>query len=46
MKKMIGLIAFSVAIGMLLEIVTHDRLAGLIIIGLLLFIGYHLFCGG
>lgn len=44
MKKMIGLIAFFIAIGMLLEIITNNRLVGLIIIGLLLFVGYHLFC--
>jgi len=45
MKRMIGLIAFFIAIGMLLEIIANNRLIGLIIIGLLLFVGYHLFCG-
>ncbi len=45
MKKIIGLIAFFIAIGMLLMLVTHNRLAGLIIIALLLFVGYHCLCG-
>jgi len=45
MKKIIGLIAFFVAIGMLLMLITHNRLVGLIIIALLLFVGYHCFCG-
>lgn len=45
MKKVIGLVAFLVAFGMLLMIVTHNRLIGLIIIALLLFVGYHCFCG-
>lgn len=44
MKKIIGLIAFFIAIGMLLMIVTHNRLVGLIIIALLLFVGYNCFC--
>lgn len=45
MKKIIGLIAFFMAIGMLLMLVTHNRLVGLIIIALLLFLGYNCFCG-
>lgn len=45
MKKIIGLIAFLVAFGMLLMIITHNRLIGLIIIALLLFVGYQCFCG-
>lgn len=45
MKKIIGLVAFLIAFGMLLMILTHNRLVGLIIIALLLFIGYHCFCG-
>ena len=45
MKKVIGLVAFLIAFGMLLMIVTHNRLIGLIIIALLLFVGYHCFCG-
>lgn len=45
MKKMIGFVAFFIAIGMLIMLVTHNRLIGLIIIALLLFVGYHCFCG-
>jgi len=45
MKKIIGLIAFFIAIGMLLMLITHNRLIGLIIIALLLFVGYHCFFG-
>lgn len=45
MKKIIGLIAFFIAIGMLLMLVTHNRLVGLIFIALLLFLGYNCFCG-
>ena len=44
MKKIIGLIAFFIAIGMLLMLITHNRLVGLIIIALLLFVGYNCFC--
>ena len=40
MKKIIGLILFFVAIGMLLMMVIHNRLIGL---ALLLFAGYYLF---
>ncbi|MCM1190903.1 MAG: hypothetical protein NC123_00520 [Butyrivibrio sp.] len=45
MRKMIGLAAFLVAIGMLLMLIAHNRLVGLILIALLLFIGYNCFCG-
>lgn len=45
MKKIIGLIAFFIAVGMMIMLVTHNRLIGLIIIALLLFLGYHCFCG-
>ena len=44
MKKIIGFIAFFVAIGMLIMLITHSRLVGLIIIALLLFLGYHCIC--
>ena len=44
MKKIIGLAAFFIAIGMLLMLITHNRLVGLIIIALLLFVGYHCIC--
>lgn len=45
MKKIIGLVAFLIAIGMLLMVVIHNRLVGLIIIAMLLFLGYNCFCG-
>ena len=44
MKKIVGLIAFFIAIGMLIMLITHNRLVGLIIIALLLFIGYNCLC--
>ncbi len=44
MKKLIGLVAFLIAIGMLLMLITHNRLAGILIIALLLFVGYHCMC--
>lgn len=44
MKKIIGLICFFIAIGMLLMLITHNRLVGLIMIALLLFLGYNCFC--
>jgi|MGYP000016475275 hypothetical protein len=44
MKKIIGVIAFLLAIGMLLMMLTHNRLIGLLLIALLLFLGYHCFC--
>ncbi len=44
MKKIVGFISFFIAIGMLLMMITHNRLAGLIIIALLLFLGYHCIC--
>ncbi len=45
MKKAIGIAAFLIAAGMLLMIITHNRLIGLIMIALLLLIGYYCFCG-
>ena len=45
MKKIIGLVALLIAIGMLIMLIAHNRLVGLIIIALLLFLGYHCFCG-
>lgn len=45
LKKIIGLIIFFIAIGMLLMIIVHNRFIGLIIIALLLFVGYFCFCG-
>jgi len=44
-KKIIGLIAFFIAVGMLLMIITHNRLVGLVIVTLLLLLGYNCFCG-
>lgn len=34
-----------VAVGMLLMLVIHNRFIGLIVVALLLFAGYYLFCG-
>lgn len=45
MKKMIGFGAFFIAIGMLIMLITRNRLVGLVIIALLLFVGYNCFCG-
>ena len=45
MKKIIGLVALLIAIGMLIMLSAHNRLVGLIIIALLLFVGYNCFCG-
>ena len=44
MKKTIGLAAFLIAIGMLIMLITRNRLVGLVIIALLLFAGYNCFC--
>lgn len=40
MKKLLGIAAFLIAIGMLLMLLISNRLLGIIIIGLLIFIGY------
>lgn len=45
LKKILGLVAFFIAIGMLIMLLTHNRLVGLIIIALLLFVGYNCICG-
>ena len=45
MKKMLGFIAVLLAVGMLLMLITHNRLVGLVIIALLLFVGYSCVCG-
>ena len=45
MKKIIGLVALLIAIGMLIMLIAHNRLVGLIIIALLLVLGYNCFCG-
>lgn len=44
MKKIVGLIAFFIAIGMLIMLITRNRLVGLILIALLLFLGYNCYC--
>ena len=44
MKKIIGFVAFFIAIGMLIMLIAHNRLVGLIIIALPLFVGYHCIC--
>jgi hypothetical protein len=43
-KKIIGLASFLIAAGMLLMMITNNRLIGLIIIALLLFVGYNCLC--
>lgn len=44
-KKLIGLASLLIALGMLLMLITNNRLIGLIMIALLLFIGYNCLCG-
>lgn len=44
MKKLIGLLAFAVALGMLIMLFLHSEIVGIIIIALLLFIGYNCYC--
>lgn len=44
MKKLIGFVVFFIAVGMLIMLVTHNRLIGLIIIALLLLVGYNCIC--
>ena len=44
MKKIVGFIALFIAIGMLIMLINHNRLVGLILIALLLFLGYNCFC--
>lgn len=45
MRRLIGIVSFLLAIGMLLMLITHNRLVGLVIIALLLFVGYNCLCG-
>ncbi len=40
-KKMIGLLAFFIAVGMLIMLFLHNDFVGIIMIALLLFIGYN-----
>lgn len=46
MKKLIGLLAIAVAVGMFIMLFVHNILIGLIIIALLIIIGYCCYCGG
>ena len=43
MKKVVGLVSFFIAIGMLLMVVINNRFIGLIMMALLLFVGYYCF---
>lgn len=45
MRRLIGIVSFLLAIGMLLMLIAHNRLVGLVIIALLLFVGYNCLCG-
>ena len=45
MKKIIGLSACLIALGMLIMLIMSSRLIGLVIIALLLFVGYNCICG-
>ncbi|MGN0248600.1 MAG: hypothetical protein ACI4TA_09090 [Acetatifactor sp.] len=45
MKRIVGLVAFFIAIGMLIMLITHNRLIGFIMIALLLFVAYNCVCG-
>ncbi|HKM34963.1 MAG TPA: hypothetical protein VJY54_09510 [Lachnospiraceae bacterium] len=40
-KKLVGLLAFFVALGMLIMLFLHNDFVGIIIIALLIFIGYN-----
>lgn len=42
-KKIIGLVAFFIAVGMLLMVIVNNRFIGLIMIALFLFVGYFCF---
>lgn len=45
MKKIIGLAALFIALGMFLMLITNNRLVGLFMVALLIFIGYNcLYC--
>lgn len=43
-KKIIGLLAFAAALGMLIMLFLHSEIVGIIIIVLLVFIGYNCYC--
>ncbi len=44
MKKLIGLVAFCIAAGMVFMLFLANRFVGLVLIALLLLIGYNFFC--
>ena len=44
MHRFWGIIAFFIAIGMLLMLLIESKIVGIIIIGLLLLIGYNCYC--
>lgn len=43
-KKMVGLASLLIAFGMFLMLITNNRLIGLFMVALLLFIGYNCLC--
>lgn len=43
-KKLIGLLAFAAAVGMLIMLFLRGQLVGLIMIGLLVLVGYCCLC--
>ena len=43
-KKLVGLLAFFVALGMLIMLFLHNDFVGIIFIALLLFVGYTCIC--
>lgn len=46
MKKIVGFIAFWIAVGMLLMLIIPNQFLGVIIMVLLIFLGYNLYyCG-
>ncbi len=45
-RKLIGLLAFFIAIGMLIMLFLHNDFVGIVLIAMLLFIGYNCYsCG-
>lgn len=44
MNRLFGLIAFWIAIGMLLMLLIESKIVGIIIVGVLLLIGYNCYC--
>ena len=44
MKKWIGFILFWIAIGMVIMLMIPNKFLGILVIAILIFIGYHLYC--